>query len=178
MRIVQYSVTPKDLRRPLEVIRTEHGRQHDVSHWLLELARDRALDHLCAEATALVTFLTEDLVLHHRDEEEDLFPLLRKRCLSEDSIEAILAELDQDHSTERFLVRHITADLHTLAAAQTLPRPSSFFDDLVCFAEGQQRHLAWENAQVLPLADRRLTQEDLIGVARNMALRRGVGFSI
>ena len=34
------------------------------------------------------TFLTHDLVLHHADEEEDLFPLVRLRALPEDDLGA------------------------------------------------------------------------------------------
>jgi hemerythrin-like domain-containing protein len=40
------------------------------------------------------------------------------------------------------------------------------------FADFQERHLKWENAVVLPLAQERLSREDISELGRRMAERR------
>lgn len=44
------------------------------------------------------------------------------------------------------------------------------------FARSQRRHLGWENGTVLPLAEKRLTDEDQAAPGRSMAKRRGLIF--
>jgi iron-sulfur cluster repair protein YtfE (RIC family) len=77
-------------------------------------ADDRRFAPLREQGQALLAFLTRDLLLHHQDEEEDLFPLLKTRCKPEDGIEVILAELNRDHATEGFLIRDIAVDLREI----------------------------------------------------------------
>ncbi len=159
--------------RPLDAIRWEHNRQLKISEWLFQSASDERLEPFEDCVDELLGFLSQDLVLHHKDEEEDLFPTLRKRCKPQDGVDAILAELVRDHATEGFLMRDIVADLHRVVKRQDLETPSRFFVSLRLFAEGQQRHLSWENEVVLPLAKRRLTEIDLETLGRSMLARRG-----
>jgi hemerythrin-like domain-containing protein len=102
--------------------------------------------------------------------------LLEARCEPDDGIDAILAELDQDHAAESFLIRDIAVDLRALMAGQDPETPGRFFNSLSLFAEGQQRHLSWENRVVMPLAGQRLKRHDLDVLGRNMAARRGIAF--
>ncbi len=160
--------------RPLEALRREHHRQLEISDWLLRHASEERLEPFEDSADCLLGFLCQDLVLHHQDEEEDLFPTLQKRCKPRDGVDAILAELVRDHATEGFLMRDIVADLHRVVKRQDLETPTRFFMSLRLFAEGQQRHLSWENEAVLPLAGRRLTDIDLEALGRSMVARRGL----
>ena len=148
-----------------------------ISNQLIELADDRQLEPLLAEAEVLFIFLSEELPLHHSDEEEDLSRLLRLRGKPEDRTHSILAELDRNHAVESFLRRSIIIDLTRIVAGDTKESLAYLFTDLRSFAEGQQRHLAWENEVVLPLAGRRLRPEDLEEMRRNMAARRGLFLS-
>ena len=159
--------------RPLDAVRWEHNRQFKISNWLLQHASDERIEPFEDRVDELLDFLSQDLVLHHKDEEEDLFPTLRKRCKPQDGVDAILAELVRDHATEGFLMRDIVADLHRVVKRQDLETPSRFFISLRLFAEGQQRHLSWENEVVLPLAKKRLTEIDLETLGRSMLARRG-----
>lgn len=160
--------------RPLDVLRWEHERQLQTSDWLLQQTRYERLEPLIEAVDELLGFLTQDLVFHHKDEEEDLFPTLQKRCRPRDSVEAILAELVRDHATEGFLMRDIVTDLRRVAKRRDVEEPGRFFASLKIFAEGQKRHLTWENEVLLPLAKMRLTDIDLEALARGMTARRGM----
>lgn len=145
-----------------------------TSDWLLMHARYERFEPLQEAVEELLGFLTQDLVLHHQDEEDDLFPTLQRRCRPHDGFEAILAELVRDHATEGFLMRDIVADLQRVVTGQALENTGRFFASLTIFAEGQKRHLAWENEVLLPLAKMRLTQIDLEALGRSMIARRGM----
>ena len=160
--------------RPLDVLRWEHERQLQTSDWLLHQARYEWLEPLAEFVDDLLGFLTQDLVFHHQDEEEDLLPTLQKRCRPSDSVEALLAELVRDHATEGFLMRDIVTDLRQVAKSNEVEDPGRFFASLKIFAEGQKRHLIWENEVLLPLAKLRLTEIDLEALARSMTERRGM----
>jgi iron-sulfur cluster repair protein YtfE (RIC family) len=176
MTIWTQPLPPDGFLRPLDVILLEHTRQHEISRWLLVRADDRQLAPLREPGQALLAFLTRDLLLHHKDEEEDLFPLLKTRCEPEDDIEGILTELNRDHATERFLVRDIAVDLRAIIEGKKPEAAARFFESLYIFAEGQQRHLWWENKMVLPLASSRLTHQDIEALGRNMAARRRIDY--
>ncbi len=167
---------PDSFLDPLHIILTEHDRQHRVAEWLCTHSDDRRLAPIQEQVGALLVFLTRDLLLHHRDEEDDLFPVLRARCVPTDGIETILAELDRDHAAESFLVRDIAVDLRVVAESRDLESPARFFTSLRIFAEGQRRHLSWENRVVMPLAGKRLTRQDLETLGRNMAARRDMDY--
>jgi hemerythrin-like domain-containing protein len=175
MKTAQHSFTPELFLRPLSFLRLEHRRQLEISDWLIEVANNQKLELLFPKAEPLLVFLRDEVPVHHRDEEENLFPMLRRRCRPEDQVETILAELNQDHAVERFLRLHIIMELAVISKGGELESPWRLFSDLLCFAEGQKRHLVWENKVVLPLADRRLIKEDLLTLGCNMALRRGIG---
>ena len=167
---------PDSFLDPLHIILTEHDRQRRVAEWLWTHSDDQRLAPIQEQIATLLAYLTRDLLLHHRDEEDDLFPVLRARCVPTDGIETILAELDRDHAAESFLVRDIAVDLRVVAESRDLEAPARFFTGLRIFAEGQRRHLSWENRVVMPLAGKRLTRQDLEILGRNMAARRGIDY--
>lgn len=171
------SATPDQFSRPLDVIRAEHDRQLLIATRLIELATTCRLSPLIGAAGSLLAYLTEDLPLHCKDEEEDLFPLLTRYCPAEDKIVNILAELEKDHAAERFLASHLVIDLKSIVAGRAPDPPTSIFANLRIFAEGQRRHLSWENRTVLPLADQRLSLYGLAKMGRNMAERRGIDYA-
>ena len=106
-----------DLFSPLDFILSEHDCQLQVCEHIEELVEADRIERLIGEAAALVAFFADHLVLHHRDEEEDLFRLLSARCRPEDGLAGILAELEKDHTAERFLMRHIVLDLRAILSA-------------------------------------------------------------
>lgn len=158
--------------RPLEFIMADHSRQSGLCDRLDRLANDLESAPVQSEATALARHLRHDLALHTLDEERELFPLLRQRCLPQDGVEVILNRLEAEHELDKDLVEFLAADLEVLASGHRLANPVRFLTNASAFAETQRRHLAWENSTVIPLARIRLTSEDLTALGRAMAARR------
>ncbi len=167
---------PEQFLRPLDVIRSEHDRQLLVCYRLMELAHDLQLEPVAEEAETLLAYLTEPLLLHHKDEEDDLFRLLKLRCRPDDGFDGILAQLEFEHNLDTVLARYIVIDLRKIIGRRTPESPMRLFMDLRTFAEAQQRHIAWENRVVLLLARKRLTPKNLEEMGRNMAVRRGIAY--
>ena len=178
MPIPEPDISPDQFLRPLHLIRVEHERQLTIGKELSRLAYLGKIGTVTEFGGSLLAFFTEDLPLHHRDEEEDLFRMLRFNCPPKDHIEPVLEELDRDHAAEKYLMRLIVIDLDRTLGGKKLESSAFFFDNLGLFARRQERHLAWENDLVLPLASKRLCPVDLEELGRNMAARRSITLSI
>jgi hemerythrin-like domain-containing protein len=169
-------VPPVDLRQlvsPLDFLEAEHYRQRIVLDHLDALAT--GVDPAAAPAIVAETlrYMREDLPLHVADEERDLFPLLRRRAGPGDDIEFILALLASEHTRDRELSLGVIAALERCERGDTTVRLPDLKAALPAFAETQRRHLAWENALVIPRARHILQPPDLARLGRSMAKRRG-----
>jgi hemerythrin-like domain-containing protein len=111
------------------------------------------------------------------DEEEDLFPLIRRRARPEDHVERVLGLLSREHAEDDRLADIIVEGLRRSCAACDPALPDGLRTAMRTFAQRQRRHLAVENAVVMPLAEARLTTGDREGLSRRMAARRGIQFS-
>jgi len=93
---------------------------------------------------------------HHRQESEVLFPKLRARTpLSRD----LLDRLDADHARGERRVRDLE---HDLLAFEMLgePRRAAFEDAMQHYIDFYLAHMALEERELLPLAERVLTKDD------------------
>jgi hemerythrin-like domain-containing protein len=157
---------------PLDYIFADHFRQRTLCAMLDRIATEESVDRK-AVATVL-RFMRGDFGLHVLDEEEDLFPLLRRRTEPEDRIEDILAELCQEHDADRKDASDIVEGLEAIEESGAHRPPTSAFRRLLQrFAANERRHLTVENAIVMPLARARLNADDLRNLGRRMAARRG-----
>jgi hemerythrin-like domain-containing protein len=160
------------LSEPLDFFFAEHFRQRKLCNLIEELAMADALDRrLAAE---VLDFLRHDMALHVRDEEEDLFPLIQRRCLPEDEIDRVLSALTAEHAGDRHLA-DVMIDGLTRALNEERPPGNSpeLREAMIDFARNERRHLALENSVVLPLARLRLTADDLAELSARLAARRG-----
>ena len=162
------------LRDPLEFFAADHMRQRAAFSLIEYLATAETLDRTIA--AQLLKFLQDDMAVHVLDEEDDLFPLLRRRCEPEDDIALVLADLSAEHTAEE----RIAADVRVgLAQALETDCPVGEIEDLgkrmLAFAHAESRHLALENSILLPLARARLTREDIHDLSRRMTYRRAAG---
>lgn len=159
------------LSDPLDFFFAEHFRQRKLCNCIEVLAEADSLDHnLAAE---ILAFLHHDIALHVQDEEEGLFPLLRRRCAPEDDIEKVFTALSSEHAGDRHLADKIVSGLEAaLADDRPVSAQSELRDVMVDFARNERRHLALENSVVLPLARRRLSEDDLAALSENMVERR------
>ncbi len=177
MPIPEPDLSPDQLLRPLHLIRVEHERQLIIGKELFRLASVRDIYSVIEVGGSLFAFFTEDLLLHHQDEDADLFRILRLICPPKDHIEPVLDELGRDHAVESYLMRLIVTDLKRVLGGRNLESAAFFFDNLRLFARDHERHIAWENEVVLPLASKRLSLDDLKELGMNMAARRKITLS-
>jgi len=127
-------------------------------------------------AEEVVAYLKTDMVVHVIDEEQDLFPLIRRRAQVGDDIEDALGQLSGEHASEEDLANSIIDGLESALGNPDKRLSIDLQQSLKDFAQNERRHLALENATVMPLAKARLTDRDLNDLSARMAARRGILF--
>lgn len=159
-------------RNPLELLAHAHAVQERLCDALERIADglpDAVDRRLCAEVTATLIY---DMPLHHRDEEQALFPLLRQKALAEDQLDDILDRLASEHQSDTDFAGEIAESLEILGRGDKVRNPDMVGYMLRGFFERYRRHLHWENTLVMPLARQRLTDEDLQALAMQMGKNR------
>ena len=164
------------LREPVDYLHADHFRQQVVYKLLEDLILEPQAPDTARQAAAVLAYIERDLFDHMADEEEDVFPRLLVRCPPADRIERIHRLLTEEHRRMIDLSETVIPGLRLLASGQPLTQPDLFLRDAAAFAEGQRRHLAWENDFVFPLAKQRLTESDLQEIGCSMAKRRGIPY--
>ncbi len=162
------------LTMPLDYIFADHFRQRVLCSVLDDIAETGMVDRDLAAAA--LRFLETDFTTHVIDEEEDLFPLLRRRSQPEDRIEDVLGDLSQEHASDKIDVDAIVERLQAVVDSDDNAAGDDFRSLLRRFAVSERRHLIVENAIVMPLARARLTRDDLRNLGRRMAARRGLDY--
>lgn len=157
---------------PLHILLAEHERQRVICDRLDGLTEGLDTAPLAEKAADIIAFLEQDLAQHTLDEERGLFPRLRERCKPEDGFDLVVERLIAEHALDHDLVDFLLADLDLLATGHRLANPIRFLMNVQAFTETQRRHLAWENATVIPLARKRLSPEDLKALHAVMAAHR------
>ena len=109
--------------------------------------------------------------LHHRDEEEDLFPRIMRQSLK-------IADLVNTLKKEHIELDHLWDTL----AAELKPLPKDGFSEVFEkavpeFCALNRAHVNIENMELLPMASGILSQQDLGAIGETMAARRGVSYS-
>lgn len=165
------AIAPHLPAEPIEWFFAEHYRHRQACTMIEELAAAVVFDR--PRMTELIDFLDRDLPLHVADEEEDFFPLLRRRCEPGDDVERVLGMLSAEHRAD--VARSSALRDYLLACLETERAPG--LDPMqrkamTTFAAQERRHLGLENAIVLPIARLRLTPEDLMVLGRGLAARR------
>ncbi len=159
------------LANPLDFISEDHLRERQFCAVIDGLAMADATNRQAV--VQVLRFLNEELNVHLRDEMEDLFPLLARRCTEEDAIEGAIDRIraDQDEAM-RLLpeVRVMLAGCLDRGADLTAKERAV----LSRFMGHVRRHLVAENAILLPIARARLTRSDLRILSKHMRSRRGL----
>ena len=105
---------------------------------------------------------------HHRDEEQDLFPLLD----SDEALAPLLARLRAEHREQEHLWQALAGQLHPLLRGKCdLPALDAA---IAPFCAAYRRHIEQEERHVLSAATARLTVAQLQQLGRSMASRRGI----
>jgi iron-sulfur cluster repair protein YtfE (RIC family) len=156
---------------PLDWFAREHEHHRQMCAQLRELAVEKAFDR--ATLVAMTEFIERDLAQHLIDEEEELFPLLRRRSEPDDAADEVLQRLCAEHRHDRTHAKAVAIHLQRCLDARRAPGDDPLAGPaLASFATHELGHLALENAVVLPLARLRLTSKDLATPRRRLAARR------
>lgn len=155
---------------PLDFIHEDYQRGRAVCAMLERIAATDDPDP--DEAKQVGVFLRDELPLHLEDEEQDLFPLLRRRCEPEDEIGKAIKRLTADHRHAGKDTQSVIAILDALATGKGCLSDGSRAM-LARYAGRAQRYLTLENAIILPFARLRLTGANLEMLRLRMKQRRG-----
>lgn len=164
------------LREPLDYIVADHYRQQRLCDALELLTTEPDSPAAPAMAAAIAGYLSDEFPLHIADEEIDLFPRLRARCLQDDDIGGLLDGLRRDHAADTSLARGIVRDIAKFSSTGSNSEMPYFERVASTFVMTERGHLAMESDVVIPLARRRLLPDDLEQIGRAMAARRRTSF--
>ncbi|NNE22500.1 MAG: hemerythrin domain-containing protein [Rhizobiales bacterium] len=142
----------------LELTHSQHAELCNILEQIADSLPDEVEPPKCRQARDCLLW---EVPLHHKDEEEGLFPLLEKRALPEDNIVEHLAQLSLEHATDESFADELSEHLEHLSNGEKPLNPNMLGYMLRGFFESYRRHLHWENSVLLPLARKRLTPTDL-----------------
>tara|TARA_B100000029_G_scaffold379614_1_gene374466 strand:- start:738 stop:1265 length:528 start_codon:yes stop_codon:yes gene_type:complete len=157
---------------PVEFLYGEHA---DLVEWCDELARlseDPTTDDAPRVAATLLEFLEVTLPRHISDEEDELFPRLKKRAPFDERLMHVIEQLQTEHREDVEHVEALRDSLHRLSFGRAIPDLALFAAFVRVFTMLQRRHQNLENNVVLPAAFEYLDTEDREALARSMLSRR------
>ncbi|MCE9660773.1 MAG: hemerythrin domain-containing protein [Burkholderiales bacterium] len=162
---------------PLEMLAACHLRilhQCSILRRLVPHLAAHGVDAQAREAAAgAVRYFETAAKDHHADEEDDLFPALMESMAGSDAIclRELTAALGAEHRELEAQWRRLRPALERIAANEPAPLAASGVEAMV---ELYERHIAREDLELLPMAARLLTDEELDRIGRSMRERRGV----
>ncbi|MEZ5652084.1 MAG: hemerythrin domain-containing protein [Burkholderiaceae bacterium] len=111
---------------------------------------------------------------HHADEEEDLFPALIESMAGSDAVclHDIIAALGSDHESLERRWSSIRVELLKVTAGVPVALDET---EVYAFADQYAAHIAREEREVLPMAERLLSADAIEQIGRSMRRRRDEG---
>jgi hemerythrin-like domain-containing protein len=172
-----FSTPAAGTEAPLEMLSACHGRiatqcatlRRLVPHLLAHGVDDEAR----AAAIRVMRYFDTAARHHHADEEDDLFPALIESMAGSDAIclREIIDCLKADHRALEACWRHLRGLLESIAAGEQV---SLVADDVEALAVRYESHIEREEKELLPMAARLLSDDDLARIGRAMRERRGI----
>jgi hemerythrin-like domain-containing protein len=159
---------------PLEMLQACHGRIEERLSTLERLAEHVAARGADAKAQSAVRdvlrYFDTAGALHHQDEDEDLFPLLRKLAAAQgrSEIAAAIDELEREHATMHGLWSALRKSLERVLLGEA----RLDVENVARFCWLYRRHMDRETAAVLPFARQALSAQQRASLGERMAARR------
>lgn len=160
---------------PLDMLQACHRRIEQQCATLLRLVphlQTHGSDAAAAQAAAAVLrYFDTAALLHHADEEEDLFPALLESMAGSDAIclRTLTDTLEQAHVTLgaqwrglQTVLRQVSAGAPGVLDAQAVKS----------FVQAYADHIALEEQELLPMAQRLLSEQSLRDIGAAMRQRR------
>lgn len=159
---------------PLDTLQACHGRIEERLQTLEKLVDQVAVRGSGARAQSaakdVLRYFDTSGMLHHQDEDEDLFPLLRALAAAQgrSEIAAVIDELEREHSTMQNLWAALRRRL------EELERGNARLDAeaVARFTWLYRRHMDREAEIVLPFARQALSTQQRLQLGERMAARR------
>lgn len=156
---------------PLEMLRACHGRIQSQCGTLKKLLAHLP-QHGCdtqaqQAARAILRYFDSAGRHHHDDEEKNLFPLLL--ATSSDEAHTLVARLLGEHQVMDAAWLRLRSDLTGIADDTSARLDAVAVEHFIAVYD---RHIALENSQLLPLAEKLLSVTQLETLGKSMAARR------
>lgn len=156
---------------PLEMLRACHGRIQSqcgtLSKLLAHLPQHGCDTQAQQAARAILRYFDTAGRHHHDDEEKDLFPLLLATSSAE--AHALIARLLEEHKIMDTAWQQLRTNLTGVAEGTFASLDAAVTEHFIAVYD---RHIALENSQLLPLAEKLLMASQLETLGKNMAARR------
>lgn len=162
---------------PLEMLAACHSRVQaqcaTLRRLAAHLARQGADRQAQDAAAAVMRYFDTSAVHHHADEEVDLFPALIESMAGSDAVclRELTASLAAEHRELERRWRALRRRLEQVTRADAVTLPD---DEVHDFIDLYERHIAREEAELLPMAGRLLSDAELDRIGQAMCARRGV----
>ena len=163
---------------PLEMLRACHGkilRQCDTLKKLAEHLKNKGCDVQVQQAAqGILRYFDTAGQFHHQDEEQDLFPALQAAASSDNAqLNTLLERLLAEHMIMLAAWDALRPALLQLSAGKQVTLKAAVMEK---FITSYTAHIATENGELLPLAARLLSLQQLKKIGRKMSERRGAMF--
>jgi hemerythrin-like domain-containing protein len=177
MPIPGHAAPAHGFEAPLEMLSACHHRVERQCATLRRLVahlRGRDPDEDArAAAAAVMRYFDTAASDHHADEETDLFPALVESMAGSDAvcIRQLIEALTLDHRALESHWQRLRVMLQSIAAGDSMRLDPA---DVEPFIRLYERHIAREEAELLPMASRLLGDEALNEIGKAMRERRGI----
>jgi hemerythrin-like domain-containing protein len=162
---------------PLEMLHACHSRIErlcaTLQRLLPHLAKHGADNEARSAAAGVMRYFDTAARDHHADEEQDLFPALIESMAGSDAVclRKLTAGLAAEHRELEARWQRVRAALERVVAGDSVLLEAAGVQMLV---DLYLRHIEREESELLPMAARLLSDEDLDRVGRAMRERRGI----
>jgi pyridoxamine 5'-phosphate oxidase len=125
-----------------------------------------------AAAQAVMRYFDTSGVLHHQDEDQDLFPALQAKAAAagRSDVRAAMDDLEQEHASMDGQWKRLRERLNAISSGE----PRLDVEDVARFAWLYRRHMDREATAVLPFARQALSQDERAALGKRMAARRNI----
>ncbi len=171
MNISPFPEAAPDFSKPLALLRACHERiLHNCNtlERLLEHLQQHDLDSDARQAAGKIhRYFSTAGQFHHQDEEQDLFPLLARQSLK---LADRVHRLRQEHNQMDALWQQLAP---LLAKPANITDLAAFASLVEKFTTSYRNHIAFENEEVLEMAEHILSRDAQKKLGAKMAERRG-----
>ncbi|WP_169546302.1 hypothetical protein [Sneathiella aquimaris] len=169
LRDVCQPLPVEELEFPLTYLQQEHKRHIDICHYFL---RPDIFQTMCSPqgqelAARLYMFLTSQLPLLIKDEQQELFPRLLQSAGGRE-LQKNIEFASREHKFDIDLIEFVLADLKPLCKGHILVNPLRLELNLTTLLEGVARHAKWESETLISYAQDTLSNADLQSLSKKM----------